>query len=51
LGNGHRVEASFVLRRSDRSLQVAANSLFRYRIGWIVFVKEGARVEARILEK
>jgi HlyD family secretion protein len=40
LGDGYRVEASFVLWESEKVLQVPANALFRYNEGWAVFVME-----------
>ena len=41
LGDGYRVEASFVLWEGERVLQVPANSLFRVDGGWAVFAVEG----------
>jgi HlyD family secretion protein len=41
LGDGYRVEASFVLWEGDKVLQVPANALFRHDGGWAVFVIEG----------
>lgn len=42
LGDGFRMEASFILWESDSVLQVPAGSLFRYNDGWAVFtIKKG----------
>jgi HlyD family secretion protein len=38
LGDGYRVEASFVLWEANNVLQVPANALFRHGGGWSVFV-------------
>lgn len=38
LGDGYRVEASFILWHGDDVLQVPASSLFRTKDGWAVFV-------------
>ena len=40
LGDGYRVEASFVLWEASDVLQVPANALFRHGDGWSVFVIE-----------
>lgn len=47
LGDGYRVEASFILWHHDDVLQVPASSLFRYQQGWSVFVIEGNRAKRR----
>ncbi len=47
LGDGYRVEASFMLWHEDDILQVPASSLFRYNGGWAVFVIEGNRAMRR----
>jgi len=40
LGDGYRVEASFVLWQEENVLQIPSSSLFRYNDGWAVFVIE-----------
>lgn len=40
LGDGYRVEASFILWHEDDVLQVPSSSLFRFEQGWAVFVVE-----------
>jgi HlyD family secretion protein len=47
LGDGYRVEASFILWQDEHVLQVPASSLFRYGDGWAVFVVEGKRARQR----
>jgi HlyD family secretion protein len=47
LGDGYRVEASFILWQDDDVLQVPASSLFRYRGEWALFVVEGKRARQR----
>lgn len=47
LGDGYRVEASFVLWEGDAVLQVPASALFRYGDGWAVFVLDGNRARRR----
>lgn len=41
LGDGYRVEASFVLWESDSVLRAPSSALFRYQDGWAVFAVEG----------
>jgi HlyD family secretion protein len=50
LGDGYRVEASFILWHEDDVLQVPASSLFRYKDGWAVFVVENHRAKMRVVE-
>jgi HlyD family secretion protein len=50
LGDGYRVEASFVLWESDKVLQVPANALFRQDGGWSVFVIENGVARRRAVE-
>jgi HlyD family secretion protein len=50
LGDGYRVDASFVLWQEQDVLQVPASSLFRSRGGWAVFVMEGGRAVLRPVE-
>ncbi len=47
LGDGYRVEASFVLWHEEDVLQVPASSLFRYNNGWALFVIEGDHAKRR----
>lgn len=47
LGDGYRVEASFVLWHEENVLQVPASSLFRYNNGWAVFGIEGDHAKRR----
>ena len=41
LGDGYRVEASFILWQQDDVLTIPASALFRFENGWAVFVIEG----------
>jgi HlyD family secretion protein len=47
LGDGYRLEASFLLWEGDDILQVPASALFRYENGWAAFVVEGGRAKRR----
>jgi HlyD family secretion protein len=47
LGDGYRVEASFVVWKADEVLQVPASALFRHNGAWAVFVKDGDRARRR----
>ncbi|MGF1615200.1 MAG: efflux RND transporter periplasmic adaptor subunit [Gammaproteobacteria bacterium] len=47
LGDGYRVEASFVLWHADRALQVPTSALFRHAEGRGVFVVEADRARLR----
>jgi HlyD family secretion protein len=51
LGDGYRMEASFVLWEGERVLQVPTSALFRYRDdrgnGWAVFVAQDKRARLR----
>ncbi|MGD9000025.1 MAG: efflux RND transporter periplasmic adaptor subunit [Granulosicoccaceae bacterium] len=47
LGDGYRVEASFVLWQHDNVLQVPASSLFRANGGWAVFAVDGKHARLR----
>jgi len=47
LGDGYRVEASFILWQADNVLQVPASALFRYRSEWAVFVVEHGEARRR----
>lgn len=50
LGDGFRVEASFVLWEGDRVLQVPSNALFRRGDKWAVFVIENGFARAKTVE-
>jgi HlyD family secretion protein len=50
LGDGYRVEASFILWQQDDVLQIPASSLFRYQDGWAVFAVEGKRASQRVVK-
>lgn len=47
LGDGYRVEASFVIWSSQAALQVPTDALFRYKDGWAVYVMEQDRARIR----
>lgn len=47
LGDGYRVEASFVLWEGSDILQVPTSALFRHGGGWAVFVAGGGRAAIR----
>ena len=49
LGDGYRVEASFILWEADDVLQIPASALFRDGDGWAAFVVEqGKAVKRRV---
>jgi HlyD family secretion protein len=50
LGDGYRVEASFILWEDDDVLQVPSSALFRHDRGWAAFVVNGSRADLRSLE-
>jgi len=50
LGDGYRVEGSFVLWEGEKVLQVPSNALFRYQSGWAVFVIEDGIAQRRAVE-
>ncbi|MEW6110048.1 MAG: efflux RND transporter periplasmic adaptor subunit [Nitrospirota bacterium] len=50
LGDGYRVEASFVIWERKDVLQVPASALFRKGDGWAVFVMENKRAHIRRVE-
>jgi HlyD family secretion protein len=50
LGDGYRVEASFVLWEDENALQVPASAVFRNGEGWAVFVLEGNVARKRAVE-
>ncbi len=47
LGDGYRLEASFLLWEGESVLQVPASALFRYGDGWAAFVVERGRAKRR----
>jgi HlyD family secretion protein len=47
LGDGYRLEASFILWEGEGVLQVPAASLFRHGEGWAAFVADGGRARLR----
>lgn len=49
LGDGYRVDASFILWQEDDVLQVPATSLFRYQQGWAVFVVDGKHARRQVV--
>ena len=50
LGDGYRVEGSFVVWQGERVLQIPASALFRQGEGWAVFVIENGQVRRRAVE-
>jgi len=50
LGDGYRVEASFILWEAEAVLQVPTSALFRHGDGWAVFVVEDGRARRRTVE-
>ena len=50
VGDGYRVEARFILWHEDDVLQVPASSLFRYHLGWAVFVVENNQAKRRLVK-
>jgi HlyD family secretion protein len=50
LGDGYRVEASFVLWESDSALQVPASAVFRFGEGWAVFAIEDGVARRRAVQ-
>lgn len=50
LGDGYRVEASFVVWQSKQVLQIPASALFRWSDGWAVFVIENGQAHRRAVE-
>jgi HlyD family secretion protein len=47
LGDGYRLEASFLLWEGDDILQVPASALFRYEGGWAAFAVDGGKAKRR----
>ena len=50
LGDGYRVEASFILWEGKGILQVPTSALFRFGDDWATFVVEGNKARRRIVE-
>ncbi len=50
MGDGYRVDASFVVWEGKDVLKVPVSSLFRYKTGWAVFVVKNGRARKRPLE-
>ncbi len=50
LGDGYRVEASFILWHGDNVLQVPTSSLFRTKDGWAVFVVDHDTARQRAVD-
>ena len=50
LGDGYRVEASFIVWQGERVLQIPASALFRQGEGWAVFVIENGQARRRAVE-
>lgn len=50
LGDGYRVEASFVVWQGERVLQIPASALFRQGEGWAAFVIDNGQVRRRAVE-
>jgi HlyD family secretion protein len=51
LGDGYRLEASFLLWEGDDILQVPASALFRYEGDWAAFTVEGGRAKRRTVRR
>ncbi len=50
LGDGYRIEASFILWQADSILQVPSGALFRHGEDWAVFTLEDGRAIRRLVE-
>lgn len=50
MGDGYRLEASFIVWEETDVLQVPASALFREGSGWAVFVIEDGRAKKRVIE-
>ncbi len=50
LGDGYRVEASFILWEGEDVLQVPSSSLFRHGEGWAVFAIDGERARVQAVQ-
>ena len=49
LGDGYRLEASFLLWEGDDILQIPASAVFRYKDGWAAFAVEGRKAKRRTI--
>ena len=47
LGDGYRVEAEFILRQDENTLQVPTSALFHFQDGWAVFMVADGRARLR----
>jgi len=47
LGDGYRLEASFIIWEGDGVLQAPSSALFRHGDGWASFVADGGRARLR----
>jgi HlyD family secretion protein len=47
LGDGYRMEASFIVWEGNEVLQIPSNALFRHKDGWAVFVAAVDRAQLR----
>ena len=50
LGDGYRVEASFIVWQGEQVLQIPASALFRQGESWAVFVVENGQARRRVVE-
>lgn len=50
LGEGYRVEASFIVWQGEHVLQIPASALFRRGDGWAAFVIENGQARRRVVE-
>ena len=50
LGDGYRVEASFVVWQDERVLQIPASALLRQGEGWAAFIIENGQARRRTVE-
>ena len=50
LGDGYRLEASFVVWEEDNILQVPASALFREGDGWAIFLVADGQAKKRVVE-
>jgi HlyD family secretion protein len=50
LGDGYRVDASFVLWEGSNVLQTPASALFRHGSGWAVFVVDSNTAHRRVVQ-
>lgn len=50
LGDGYRVEASFIIWQGEQVPQIPASALFRQGEGWAVLVVENGRARRRVVE-